>query len=139
MIEKIHYLDYQIDTHYHDTAFYYSIKQGDWGITVLRCYLTNRLTIPLDFKGWTPKLAVKSANHLIVETLPAIHVDYDSSIVEFTLSQRVTQYSGDITCQIFFEKGTEGQEGYGRYTMIPKWKIKVERLKMSSTLEQYGF
>lgn len=126
MLYDIHVLNYQIDSHYHDTALYYSVKQGDWGVTTLRCYMTFKLKAPLDFTGFNPKLAVKGVDGSI-DVLNAVVYDYQAHTVDFKLTEKQTKYVGDITCQIFFEKRVEGQPGYQRFTMIPTWKIKVER------------
>lgn len=119
------YLDLQIDSHHVDTAFYYSVKQNDWGVMTFRCYVTNKFK-PLDFTGWKGTLAVRLPNKQVI-TIPAVSHEYDKSIVNFQLTEKATEILGDIECQIVFERGTEGKEGYGRCTIPPTFKIKIEK------------
>ena len=121
-------MDIQVDMHVWDTAIYHAFNRGDWGAIAFKCYVTNYLK-PLDFNGWTPKLNVQlptTPTTKQVVTLTGSNISYEDSIVYFEISQEVTKYVGEITCQLFFEKGVEGEEGYRRCTSIPTFKAKIK-------------
>lgn len=118
-------MDIQVDMHVWDTAIYHTFNQNDWGVCGFKCYVTNYLK-PLDFTGWTPKLNVLLPTKTKqVVTLTGTDINYEDSTVCFELSQEVTKYTGEITCQLFFEQGVEGREDFRRCTSVPQFKAKI--------------